>query len=141
MRSAASRRNARPPIPVPDAADRSPTLRPTVKQRMLVRPRLHIVTTGYAARHPYVRRYWTAALGPGAVADLLRLMRAAEKSQRIRRPTNTAALARARLAVEDGGELWVRSLVPPLPLPLLRRLPQSLQREVLAGDWRLGTGD
>ena len=137
MRSAASRRNARPPIPVPGAVDRSPSSRPTVRRRMLIKPRLWAVTTGYVAHHPYVRRYWTAALGPGAVADLLRLMRAAEKSQRIRRPTNTAALARAGLVIEEGGVVWVRSLVPPVPADLLRRLPQSLQREVLAGSWRL----
>jgi hypothetical protein len=30
-------------------------------------------TAGYAMTHAYVRRYWVAALGPGAVADLLRL--------------------------------------------------------------------
>jgi hypothetical protein len=55
-------------------------------------------------------------------------MRAADKSQRIRRPINTTALARAGLAVDHEREVWVRSLVPPLPPHMLRRLPQSMQR-------------
>ena len=130
MRSAASRRNARPPIPVPGAAGRSP--RPTVRRRHLIAPRLLIVEDGYPVRHPYVRRFWTAALGPESVAALMRLARAAEKSQSILRPTPIPTLARAGLVAERGRELWVRSTVPPLPASLLRRLPQALQREALS---------
>jgi hypothetical protein len=98
----------------------------------MIRPRVWKVPAGYPPHHQYVRRYWVAVLGAGAVADLLRLMRAAERSQTVRRPTNTPALARAGLVVEEGGALWVRSLVPPLPEGLLRRLPQSMQRSALA---------
>lgn len=129
MRSAASRRNDRPPIPVPGAADRSPISRPTVQRRALVRPRLWPAAGGYPADHPYVRRYWTAAIGPGAVSDLLRLIRAAEKSLSISRPTYTPALARCGLVMGDGRGLWVRATVPELPPFLLRRLPAYLREE------------
>ena len=95
-------------------------------------PRLLIVKDGYPVCHPYVRRYWTAAIGPASVAALMRLARAAEKSQSILRPTATPTLARAGLIGENGRELWVRSTVPPLPQRLLRRLPQALQREALS---------
>lgn len=137
MRSAASRRNARPPIPVPGAAGRSP--RPTVLRRQLVTPRLWIVTGGYPVCHPYLRRFWTAAIGPAAVAALMRLARAADRSQSILRPTATPILAREGLVVENDREVWVRSTVPPLPATLLRRLPQALQREALSQ--RLTTDD
>jgi hypothetical protein len=77
-----------------------------------------------------VRRYWTAAIGPGAVSDLLRLIRAAEKSQSVKRPIHMPALARCGLVMGDSRGLWVRTTVPELPPFLLRRLPAYLREEV-----------
>jgi hypothetical protein len=134
MQPVVPRRNARPPIPVPGTTGCSPHpgVRPTVQRRPLLRPRLWSAPGGYPADHAYVRRYWTAAIGAGAVADLLRVMQAAKVGRSIRRPVNTPALARAGLVIGRDGDLWVRSTVPPVPPPLLRRLPPSLRQE-LAG--------
>ena len=126
------RRNARPPIPVPGIAGCSPPTkaRPTVQGRQMVQPRLWKSPGGYPADHHYVRRYWTAAIGAAAVADLLRLMQAAKRRRSIRRPVNTPALARSGLVIGREGRLYVRSTVPPLPGELLRRLPPALRHEI-----------
>jgi hypothetical protein len=96
----------------------------------MIKPRLWLSPVGYPAHHEYVRRYWTAAIGAGAVADLLRLMQAAKRKKSIRRPINTPALVRSGLVVGHDNQLWVRSTVPPLPAEMLRRLPQSLRHEL-----------
>jgi len=132
MQPAVPPRNARPPIPVPGIAGCSPNTgqRPTVNRRPMVRPRLWMAPGGYPADHEYVRRYWTAAVGAGAVADLLRLMQAAKRRRSIRRPVNTPTLARSGLIVGRDSQLYVRSTVPPLPPELMVRLNPSLRREV-----------
>ncbi|MDH3539084.1 MAG: hypothetical protein OEP52_03730 [Acidimicrobiia bacterium] len=96
----------------------------------MVRPRLWKSPAGYPPDHEYVRRYWTAAIGAGAVADLLRVMQAARSQRSIRRPVNTPMLARSGLIVGGGTDLYVRSTVPPLPRELLRRLPPALRQEL-----------
>jgi hypothetical protein len=96
----------------------------------MVRPGLWKSPGGYPPDHNYVRRYWTAAIGAGAVADLLRLMQAAKRGRSIRRPVSTPVLARSGLIVGRGARLYVRSTVPPLPKELLRRLPPSLRQEI-----------
>lgn len=96
----------------------------------MVRPKLWPDPAGFPADHVYVRRYWTAAIGAGAVSDLLRLIRAAEKSVPIRRPVYTPVLARCGLVVGDGPGLWVRSTVPALSPFLLGRLPAYLREEM-----------
>ncbi len=133
MQPAVPRRNARPPIPVPGTAGCSPSsgVRATVNRRPLVRPRLWMTPGGYPVDHEYVRRYWIAAIGAEAVADLLRLMQAAKRRRSIRRPVSTPALARSGLIVGTASHLYVRSTVPPLPPELLPRLTARLRREVL----------
>jgi len=84
---------------------------------------------GYPPHHPYVRRYWTAVLGPGAVADLLRLITAARRGCSLREPLHLAELARAGLVRFEPGRVWVRDTVPPLSPPNLRRLPPALRGE------------
>ncbi|MBT8165776.1 MAG: hypothetical protein KJO97_09530 [Acidimicrobiia bacterium] len=96
----------------------------------MIRPRLWLTPVGYRADHEYVRRYWTAAIGAGAVADLLRLMQAAKRHKSIRRPVNTPALVRLGLVVGQANHLWVRSTVPPVPNELLRRLTPALRHEL-----------
>ncbi len=77
-----------------------------------------------------MRRYWTALVGPGAVADLLRLTVAAVRGRTLRRPTHIEVLAREGLVVEHGGEILVRPTVPPLSAANRRRLPPTLRAEL-----------
>jgi len=96
----------------------------------MIRPKLWLSPVGYPAHHEYVRRYWTAAIGAGAVADLLRLMQAARRKKSIRRPVNIPALVRSGLVVGHEDTLWVRSTVPPVPIELLSRLTPALRQEL-----------
>ena len=104
----------------------------TVRRRPLIAPLLwtdRLPAAGYPPDHPYVRRYWTAVLGPGAVADLLRLITAARRGFPIRQPLHLAELARAGLVRFEPGRVWVRETVPPLSRRHLRRLPPALRGE------------
>ncbi len=76
--------------------------RPTVRRRRTVRAVIwDDPTPGFSAQDDYVRRFWTAVIGPGAVADLLRLMAAAGTDRELKRPVFLAELARVGLA-RDG---------------------------------------
>ena len=96
----------------------------------MVKPRMWTSPNGYPVDHDYVRRYWTAAIGAGAVADLLRLMQAAKRRKSIRRPVNTPTLVRSGLVVGHSNHIWVRSTVPPVPIELLSRLTPALRQEL-----------
>jgi hypothetical protein len=78
---------------------------------------------------PYIRRFWTAAIGAGAVADLLRLATAARRDRSLRRPHSLPALIRAGLVRIVDHRLEVRTRVPLLPPPLVRRLPPRVRRD------------
>ncbi len=97
----------------------------------MIRPRLWTAPAGYPADHQYVRRYWIAVIGAGAVADLLRLIQAAKQRRPLRRPVHTPVLAQAGLIVGRDSRLWVRSTVPPVPPHLARRLTPALRRELV----------
>ena len=70
--------DSRPPVvesaPLPGAAAKP--VRATARQRAIITPLPWETTNSdiitYPLDHPYIRRYWTATIGPGAVADLLR---------------------------------------------------------------------
>lgn len=126
--------DARPPSaskPASDAAPNSGTaLRPTVVPRAEFTPAIRECPDGITPTDPYVLKFWTAALGPGAVADLLRLVSAARKSEPIRRPLYLAALVREDLAgFDEEGQVWVKARIPFLSTRLLRRLPPGLRAE------------
>jgi hypothetical protein len=113
--------------------------RATVRRRPLVAPLLwtdHLEGSGYAPDHPYVRRYWTAVLGPGAVADLLRLMTAARRRLPLRQPLHLAELAQAGLVGFADGRVWVHNTVPPLSPEQVRRLPPALRDEHRLECWQ-----
>jgi len=84
---------------------------------------------GFPAHHPYVRRFWIAALGPGAVADLLRLIAAANQQRPLPRPEYLHLLTTAGLVFLSGGTLWVGRSVPPLGDAQLRRLTPAVRAE------------
>ena len=83
---------------------------------------------GHAANSKYVRTFWTAVLGPGAVADLLRLATAASRGRSLRRPVNLSLLCAAGLARHHDGRIEVRTTVPELSNHQLRELPPAIRR-------------
>ena len=120
-----SLRRARLPLP-------TTTTRPTA----LIRPHLRPVAWrgigvrgGFSTDHPYVRRFWTAAIGPGAVADLMRLAVAAERGRSLPRPEAIGVLVREDLARWVEGQLFVRTTIPPLSTVQERRLSPELKRQ------------
>ena len=121
------------PAPPPGAAELPyQPLRPTVWLRPVIEPRLwrdaH-AEIGFPGHHGYVRRFWTAVIGPGAVADLLRLAVAARRDRSLPRPIYLPVLIRENLARQDAGTVYVRPTVPPLAADQVRRLAPALRRE------------
>jgi hypothetical protein len=76
----------------------------------------------------YVRVFWVAALGPRAIADLLRLAAAAKRGETIPEPQHLPNLIRARLVFCKGSDLLVVDRVPVLPPHQVQRLPLPLRR-------------
>ncbi len=122
----------RPPVATHAAQPSGSAGRRTVEHRAWVRPVTVPVSgeRGYSLIDPYVRRYWTAALGPSAVADLLRLGAAAERRRQIRRPHQLSVLLTEGLVARHGPLVLVVDRVPALPAHLARRLPARLRREL-----------
>ncbi|MDJ0663253.1 MAG: hypothetical protein QNJ75_01755 [Acidimicrobiia bacterium] len=125
------------PSSVVESAPRSgaaaSSLRRTARQRAVIRPLpwdwADDEVPGYSATHPYVRLYWTATIGSGAVADLLRLVTAATRGRSLRRPTHLHVLVRSGLAHTHNGQVFVRSTIPPLSSIQVRLLPPDLRRK------------
>ena len=70
--------DSRPPVVVesaPNSGAAAKPLRTTATQRAITRPlpwkstNPDLIT--YPTDHPYIRLYWTATIGPGAVADMM----------------------------------------------------------------------
>jgi len=89
---------------------------------------------GYAMTHPYVRRFWVAAIGPGAVADLLRLAAAAQSGRSLRTPTHLGVLIRYGLVRRRGSVLVVPETAPPLPKDLKDRLTPHVRQQLFADE-------
>jgi len=101
-------------------------LRPTAHIRPTVPVRLVPCRDGIEASDPYVRKFWVAALGPGAVAELLRLVSAAGKGEDVRLPRHLPQLLRAGLVTIVEGTLAVCQLIPHVPLEMRWRFPPDL---------------
>ncbi|NND83867.1 MAG: hypothetical protein HKN46_01825 [Acidimicrobiia bacterium] len=126
--SGSTGRETHPPAihtPLPGAVTR-----PTVRVRPWIRPTLVAAEgLGFPAHSPYVRRFWTAAIGPTAVADLLRLIAAARSDAPLPLPRRTTMLLNAGLVVRaPDGRLLVPDRIPLLPDHLANRLPPRLRR-------------
>ncbi|MDJ0953963.1 MAG: hypothetical protein QNJ81_09800 [Acidimicrobiia bacterium] len=107
-------------------------VRATARQRAIIKPipwDWDGGCTGYTPTHPYVRLYWTATIGPGAVADLLRLATAATRGRSLRRPTHLHVLVRVGLAHTHKGHVFVRTTIPELNAIQVRLLPPDLRRQ------------
>ena len=95
----------------------------------MVEPLLaRVPTEGYSPSHEYVRRFWIAILGPGAVADLLRLTAAAQSGRSLKEPVHLPMLLAAGLAIRIHGSVIVNDTVPPVPPNLVRQMPPALRR-------------
>ncbi|MEX1135039.1 MAG: hypothetical protein WED83_09370 [Acidimicrobiia bacterium] len=120
-----SGRDARPPhrhaAGLPGAS-----VRPTARVRPVVPVRLESSRATFRPTDPYVRRFWVAAIGSAAVAELLRLVRAAEKGEGVRLPRYLPSLIRTGLVKAESGGLVVLDHVPQVPKSLRWRFPPSL---------------
>ena len=126
------RRDDRPPIEM-DAAPAPGTVavyRPTAVPRPWITAAFRPgPAVGHHPTEAAVRRYWTAVVGPGAVADLLRLIAAAGSGRRLREPIHLAVLAAEGLIHRTPGVVLVSALVPHLGAGQLARLRPSLRAE------------
>ena len=92
---------------------------------------------GHHPTEAAVRRFWTALIGPGAVADLLRLIAAARSGRRLREPLHLGVLAAEGLAHPAAGKVLVAPLVPHLDEGRIARLRPALRieyRSLLSGE-------
>lgn len=113
--------------PAPGTAE---AIRPTARPRPWVAPVLHEEDApGHHPQDPAIRRYWTAVVGPGAVADLLRLTAAAQANRTIRQPLHLGSLAAEGLVHRSGRVVLVRPLIPYLADRHLRLLTPALRAE------------
>jgi hypothetical protein len=118
--------NARPPVSSAASAG-GVSVRTTARVRPFVPVELIApVEPGFPATHPYVRRFWVAALGSEAIAELLRMVRAAEKGEGVRLPRHLPQLLRAGLVTATSGAITVSRVIPPVPPALRWRFPPSL---------------
>ena len=103
--------------------------RPTVKVRPTVPVRYDQRRAGFEPSDPYIRRFWVAAIGAGAVTELLRLVRAAGTGEEVRLPRHLPMLLKAGLVNVAEGALLVPRRLPPVPVELRWRFPPSLAAE------------
>jgi hypothetical protein len=79
-----------------------------------------------------------AALGPGAVAELLRLVSAAAKGEEVRLPRYLPQLLRSNLVSIVNGTLAVTSLIPPVPTEMRWRFSPDLAAQ--HAEWLKSSG-
>lgn len=120
--------NARPPSEQA-ASPPEATVRPTARTRPLLPVRVEPIRTGFSPDDPYVRRYWVAAIGPGAVTELLRLIQAGGSGRWLPLPRWLPILLRSDLVRVEDGALVVSDRVPAVPTPLQRRFSPGLREE------------
>lgn len=106
------------------------SIRPTAQARPTVSvDRLEAAADGVSPTDAYVRRFWIPILGPGAVADLLRLTAAAQSGRSLKLPIHTSVLTTHGLVRRlSPGRLGVAPTVPRLTPVHVRRLPPPIRR-------------
>ena len=89
----------------------------------------HPSAEGFSPGHEYVRRFWAAAIGRGAIRDLLDLFVAGLRQKAVQEPFYLRVLLSAGLVDVRGDRIWIPSLVPMLPSVLVSRLSPYLRSE------------
>lgn len=115
--------------PASAAGHAGASARPTARPRPVVPVNLVESRERFDPSDPYVRRFWVAAIGAGAVAELLRLVRAAGKGEDVRLPRYLPLLLRTGLVTVTNGCINVRSRIPEVPRELRWRFPPSIAAE------------
>lgn len=83
---------------------------------------------GFGPDDRYVRRWWTCAIGPSAVVDLLRMARhAADGAAIVPAPPTLPRLVAAGLVLRFGDDVVVPLPIRPVRPPLDRRIPPHLR--------------
>jgi hypothetical protein len=100
-----------------------------VRTRPLLAVRTEEQPSGFSPEDPYVRRYWVAAIGAGAVADLLRLIRAGRDADCVPLPRWLPVLMSADLVRVDEGNLVVPDRLPEVPARYRRRFSPGLREQ------------
>ncbi len=129
MRAAASASGHDRPPSQTAAGQADAAVRPTARTRPVVPVELSSGEEGFKPSDPYVRRFWVAAIGPGAVTELLRLVRAAGKGEEVRLPRHLPTLIKAGLVTISDGALVVHGCLPVVPHELRWRFPPNLAQE------------
>ena len=104
-------------------------MRRTAQQRPFVTPVPMRPAKGHPLTDAAARRWWSALLGPGAVADLLRLATAAQRGRSLPRPVHLGELARSGLVRFTGPRIEVVISYPPMPATWIRSLHPEIRRE------------
>ena len=83
---------------------------------------------GFEPSDPYVRRFWVAAIGSSAVAELLRLV-GRPRGEGVRLPRTLPILLRVGLVKAETSGLVVFDHIPVVPVEMRWRFPPSLGAE------------
>lgn len=125
-----NQRDARPPVATHAVPSPGTATRPSVAVRPVITPSIwDDGAFGVPPDAAYVRRFWTALLGPTAVVDLLRLVAAARAERSLPRPLRLPQLAAEGLVSLQPDRVHVRATIPPLGPAQTRRLSPALRAE------------
>lgn len=112
----------------PHASHRNGGSWATVSRRR-VRPAIVPIEDGFQPDDVYVRRYWVASIGAGAVEDLLRLVTAGRRTLEIPEPLFLSTLLTEGLAAVRGDLILVPDPIPGLGQWARARLTPGLRTE------------
>lgn len=87
----------------------------------------HRSSEGFSPGHEYVRSFWSAAIGKGAIRDLLELFVAGLRRKTVQEPFYLGVLLSAGLVEVLGDHIRVPSRVPLLPSVMVSRLSPYLR--------------
>ncbi len=123
-----------PPYVSLAASTRDETAPPTVRRRPLYLVEMaRSPQSGYSVTDLYVRRFWGAALGAEAVADLLRIVQAGKRGNSLRRPLHLPILLRAGLIHVEDRLIFAPDRIRALAPAEVERFPPSLR--IAHNDW------
>lgn len=84
---------------------------------------------GFSPGHEYVRRFWAAALGTGAIRDLTDLFLAGLRQRNVHEPFYLGVLLSAGLVEVSGDRIMMPARVPLLHSSMVARLSPALRAD------------